>query len=338
MEETTWTGSTAGEPLVVRMGEDGLCTCTCADRCPAGKSGMSSRCTREQVEAAGGRAVAPDSPDGILMRYFDVGSCTGSYLEALRAMKRAEEGDWRWNPKLRGSGIIECIPQSGPCPMGCEDCFFQNGRSYLEPLSENLPHVPTTEMADGRIVRMNDGNDSNVQRDLVERVAQQYTDFFFNTSIPHDLGRFPGPVVLTVNPAKMTDTDFHKLDKALPNLMYVRVRVNTWNLHTVVRPAVEHYTGLGVPVVLTYMAYYTSIIPEEHRGAYEWKKRTTNPYWVITQEWADFIESMFKDNTLVYSCGRRGQYACFLCGNCLREYHAAKERIRLARETRKEKG
>ena len=48
---------------------------------------------------------------------------------------------YKENPKTKGSGIICCIPQKGTCPNNCEDCFFQSGRSYLEPLSENLPRV-----------------------------------------------------------------------------------------------------------------------------------------------------------------------------------------------------
>lgn len=47
--------------------------------------------------------------------------------------------EWIWNPKCKGSGIITCIPQAGRCPNNCADCFFQSGRSYLEPLEENLP-------------------------------------------------------------------------------------------------------------------------------------------------------------------------------------------------------
>ena len=41
------------------------------------------------------------------------------------------------NPKTKGSGIIACIPQKGLCPNKCEDCFFQSGRSYLEPLEHD---------------------------------------------------------------------------------------------------------------------------------------------------------------------------------------------------------
>ena len=50
------------------------------------------------------------------------------------------------NPKTKGSGIITCIPQEGICPMKCDDCFFQSGRSYLEPLDINLPNMPDLEL------------------------------------------------------------------------------------------------------------------------------------------------------------------------------------------------
>src|SRR5271169_3089128 len=106
---------------------------------------------------------------------------------------------YRENPKNRGSGIIAAIPQADTCPMKCPDCFFQSGRSYLEPLAENLPNIPTQEMAEGRVVRMNDGNDSNNHQDLVIQSAAGYKMKFYNTSIPRELYKFDAPVVLTVN-------------------------------------------------------------------------------------------------------------------------------------------
>jgi hypothetical protein len=232
------------------------------------------------------------------------------------------------NPKTKGSGIICCIPQTGECPQKCNDCFFQSGRSYLEPLDENLPNIPTPEEARGRIVRMNDGNDSNVQRFLVEETAQKYDDYFFNTSIPKDLGGFSAPVVLTVNPAKMTDVSFHKLDQIPNNLMFVRVRVNTWNLDKVVEPVVSYYTACDVPVVLTYMAYYLEGLSKKDKRFYEWRKRTLNSYWVLKPDQQDIIESAFYENPLVYSCGYKKQFACKFDGNCIREYYNTKERIR----------
>jgi len=236
--------------------------------------------------------------------------------------------DWKWNPKVKGSGIIECIPQTGQCPNGCVDCFFNGGRSYLEPLSENLPHIPTKEMAHGRVVRMNDGNDSNVQRELVERTAKQFEDVFFNTSNVHKLSQYPGPVVLTLNPANMTDKSFWVIKIPPINLMFCRIRTNMWNLKTVVKHAIEHYTIRNkVPIVLTYMAYYTQPIPKKYSYAYVWKKRTLNSYWCLKDECIQDIEDMFADNPLVHSCGYKG-HACTACGNCLREYYATKERMR----------
>jgi len=231
------------------------------------------------------------------------------------------------NPKTKDSGIVCAIPQAGECPMKCEECFFQSGRSFLEPLDKNLPNLPLPTKVVNNVVRINDGNDSNVQRERVEEVAKCYNNYFFNTSMNKDLAGFPGPVVLTVNPAKMTDKSFHKVDPIPPNLMYARVRVNTWNLDAVVKPAVEYYTSQGVPVIFTFMAYYTSEPPEGHKRNYEWKKRTLNSYWVLVDYVENAIMWSFKDNPLVYSCGYHGTHECKRCGNCLREYFATKQRM-----------
>jgi len=280
------------------------------------------RCTKEELEEAGLKTLLES----------DV-------IRAEKACEFSWKIPWVWNPKVKGSGIIECIPQTGECPNKCEDCFFQSGRSYLAPLGEHLPHIPTAEMAQGRIVRVNDGNDSNVDRPLVEAVAIKFEDFFFNTAIPERLGDFPGPVVLTVNPGTMTDRDFHKIPQAPPNMMFARVRTNMWNLYTVVKPAVQHYAvDLGVPVVLTFMAYYASKVHEGSENDYEWRTRTINPYWVIKRERVDSIERVFSDKDNVYLCGRHGSSKCSACGNCLREYYNAKERMREAKESSQRKG
>ena len=85
---------------------------------------------------------------------------------------------YKENPKTKNSGILCCIPQTGKCPQGCEDCFFQSGRSYLEPLDENLPNMPTIEEAKNRLIRVNaDGNDSNVNR--VFRFFQFCYNYFY---------------------------------------------------------------------------------------------------------------------------------------------------------------
>ncbi len=238
------------------------------------------------------------------------------------------------NPKTRDSGIVCCIPQTGECPNGCEDCFFQSGRSFLEPLADNLPNMPSAEEAGGRIVRVNDGNDSNVNREAVLGMTSCYERRFFNTAIPKL--DFPGPVVLTVNPGKMTDVDYHQLDTIPANLMFARVRANTWNLD-LVDAAIAHYTGLHkVPVVLTFMAYFKEDAPYlmHHEMNYAWRKRTLNSYWAIKTVMWSKIMRIYEHNPLVYSCGREGiASGCVRCGNCLREYFVTTERMRACEES-----
>ncbi len=236
-----------------------------------------------------------------------------------------------YNPKTTGSGIITCIPQTGRCPNNCEDCFFQSGRSYLEPLDDNLPNMPPLNIARTSIVRVNDGNDSNVNRRLVLNMTEQYPQRFYNTAINNDLEGFNQPVVLTLNPGNMTDTEWHKVKLPIPqNLMFVRIRVNTWNLDTVVKPAVEYYTSNNVPVVLTFMAYYEEY--PQMKSDYIYRKRTMNSYYAITTESWENIMSLFKYNVYVYSCGKiegeKGKTGCRYCGNCIREYYATIERMK----------
>lgn len=241
---------------------------------------------------------------------------------------------YKENPKTQGSGILCAIPQTGTCPNKCGDCFFQSKRSYLEPLEENLPNMPDMIESIGKIIRVNDGNDSNVDRELVIRSTRIYLEKFYNTAIPHRLEEFNAPVVLTINPAKMTDIDFYKLDPIPKNLMFVRVRTNMWNIDSVVKPAVEYYSEREVPVVLTFMAYfnYPEKITKETANAYMFRKRTLNSYFAITTSAWEFIMEQFKYNKWVYSCGKiegeKGDTHCRYCGNCLREYYTTKERLR----------
>ena len=100
------------------------------------------------------------------------------------------------NPKQEGTPFFDCIPQIGPCPIGCNQCFYNRPGAYYVPIDQ--PHIPTPEEVGDGIVRMNCGNDSNNQRDRVVETAKQYQRYFFNTSIPRF--DFPGPVVLTANP------------------------------------------------------------------------------------------------------------------------------------------
>src|SRR3989339_735440 len=234
------------------------------------------------------------------------------------------------NPKTKGSGIICCIPQTGICPRGCEDCFFQSGRSFLEPLAENLPNMPSVEMTRGRVVRVNDGNDSSNQRELVIANTQDFEMKFYNTSSTEGIEDFDAPVVLTVNPAGMTD-DAYLISPIPPNLMFVRVRTNTWNLN-LVDEVVEYYSNYEVPIVLTFMAYFEAVMLDGHQNNYVFRQRTMNSYWAITTAaWAGIMFE-YRHNKWVHSCGKiegeKGTTACRHCGNCLREYFATMERLR----------
>jgi len=236
---------------------------------------------------------------------------------------------YKVNPKMHGSGMLAAIPQTGQCPNNCPDCFFQDGRSYLEPLDENLPNMPPLEDCQSRVVRVNDGNDSNVKRDEVIAATAQYPMKFYNTAISKL--DFPGPVVLTVNPGKLTGKRFYRLGFIPDNLMFIRIRTNTWNIEDVVDPAVEYYTRRAVPVVLTFMAYFTQPIPPDRSSDYITRKRTLNSYCAITTAAWERVMDRYKHNERVYSCGKiegeKGSTSCRLCGNCLREYFSTIIRI-----------
>jgi hypothetical protein len=238
---------------------------------------------------------------------------------------------YKENPKTKGSGIVCCIPQTGVCPVKCDDCFFQSGRSYLEPLTDNLPNMPDFDTS-MHVVRVNDGNDSNVDRMETMIACENYPMKFYNTSIPRNFEIFDAPVVLTANPAKMTDVKASLIDPIPNNLMFVRLRANTWNID-VVDEAVEYYTKADIAVVLTFMAYYDEAsIPAAFRQHYMLRKRTINSYYAITTKAWRMLMKRYEDNIRVYSCGKiegeLGKTSCKYCGNCLREYFATKEKMK----------
>lgn len=232
------------------------------------------------------------------------------------------------NPKTKGSKIICCVPQQGRCPVRCADCFYQpneesgESRAYLGPHYEATPNIPSLETAKNKIVRVNDVNDSNNKRDLVMEATALFVDKFYNTSIPKNIEEFVHPVVLTVNPgsAKLTNTWFHQLHLISKNLMFVRARVNTWNL-SFIDQIVAYYSKRRVPVVLTFMAYYETPIPETHKAFYSHRKRTLNSYWVINPKLWDFVVDRYKDNQYVRTCGSDANaFACTECRNCEKLY------------------
>lgn len=236
-----------------------------------------------------------------------------------------EKMTYKENPKMKGSGIVACIPQKGICPNMCGDCFFQSGRSYLEPLKENLPNVP--EDVGHRIVRVNDGNDSGNNIELVLESTKHFKHKFYNTADMKVVEKLKGPTVLTINPALMTDYDFQQLDPIPENLMFVRFRANTWNLD-IMDDAIGYYTSRDIPLVVTFMAYHEKeSIPDYCVDHYIYKKRTLNSYWVLKKNVWQYIAAQNIDNHLVDFCGKTGGSLCRYCGNCLKHYFACLEKL-----------
>lgn len=212
------------------------------------------------------------------------------------------------NPKLAGSNLIDCIPQTGLCPNNCAECYYNSDGFYR---TKDSPLIPILEEARGKIVRVNSGHDSNIQKDLVLRVTAQYPHKFYNTSIPNF--DFPAPVVFTCNPK---DNKWIR-PKSVDNLMMVRFRVSTWNVN-ICDEAVSFFTSKGIPFVLTFMRY-RNIENVRHPQHYERRKNILNIYCQIKPQFKAEIEARYADNPLVVTCGGKTGY-CRDCGNCEKFY------------------
>jgi hypothetical protein len=195
--------------------------------------------------------------------------------------------------------------------MQCPECFFNGGRFYRT-LDE--PLIPTPLEAAGKVVRINSGHDSNLQRDLVIKTAQQYEHAFYNTSIPNF--SFPGPVVFTANGNKV------HLVPVPPNLMFVRVRVNTWDL-SLQDEIIDYYLKLNTVVVCTFMRYYHYDSIKRH-GDYSYKKHVLNDYWSPTPEAIIRLMKRYEGSG-VRMCGT--PYSSF-CKDCLLCYFYYWETVR----------
>jgi len=225
------------------------------------------------------------------------------------------------NPKLIGSGMIDCIPQTGPCPIGCAECFYNGGRFYRT-LDE--PLLPTLAAAHGKIVRVNSGHDSNLQRGLVLDRTRQYVHKFYNTSLPQfdfDAGGLSWPVVFTCNGRQP-----HRLDSVPANVMFVRIRARGWDTGEQ-RELVRHYWQLGVPIVLTWMRYYSDeAIPASARELYRYRRHVRNSYWCLRPLHRTDLMANFAGMG-VHQCGTGASSLCIDCGNCVDYYWRALERM-----------
>jgi hypothetical protein len=221
------------------------------------------------------------------------------------------------NPKLVGSNVIDCIPVAGRCPNNCNPCFYNEGEFFHD---INEPLIPTLEEVGDKIVRVNSGRDSTIDFEEVIQKTKQYPKKFYNTSLSDKITEFPAPVVFTCNRKNHLATLLLKNT----NLMFVRVRTAYWNTD-IVNIAVEHYTSMGVPVVLTFLYFSDRHIgnsfPIEHLDKYEKVKHIVNDRYFIKPEYWRQIVSRYKNKSDVYTCGTLKDHTCKSCRNCERLYY-----------------
>jgi hypothetical protein len=207
--------------------------------------------------------------------------------------------------------IIDAIPQTGECPLYCSECFY-NAPGFYRPIDQ--PLIPTMEEALNKIVRVNSGNDSNVQRDLVIAATKDYPRKFYNTSVPR-LG-FGAPVVLTIN-GRDTDETFYlpsDVKGNLDDLMFVRFRVNTWNLELCDEAVKAWCAGEKIPLVLTTMRYHRLDSVKKPED-YSYHKHILNDYYSLTSSALRGVFSRYRNENLVYYCGNTITEST-MCSDC----------------------
>lgn len=230
------------------------------------------------------------------------------------------------NPKLLGTVMITARSQVGQCPLGCKACYY-NGDGYYE--DKSVPNLPTKEEAQSKLVRVNDGFDSNVEMPKVIDDTRKYPYKFYNTSISR---LFSEPTVLTINGRDTDETYIEPslIHGSLATLMAIRFRINLWNIG-LFEDALEMYRSeeVDTPFLLTDMRY-TDIndIPKEYRQYYEKKKHIKNVYYRLNPEGLAIIFQLLKHRG-VYWCGNpfNGSTYCRDCQLCVHFYCAAKARI-----------
>jgi len=235
------------------------------------------------------------------------------------------------NPKLKNSGIIDCKPQEGKCPINCNQCFYNRENAFYTDIYSS--QLPTLEEVGDDIVRVNSGHDSNIDKEIVLKETEKYKDKFYNTSIK--IFDFPAPFVWTANPKE--EEGFPFISDLPSNLMFIRLRVSSTNLYYV-EEAIKYYSLFKkIPVVLTFMAYYS----EEPKNIenYEWQVRHTNSYWCPKKEFIKKIINRMKTigGRLVTICGTLDSRYCEDCGNCKTYYYQTIKHINetLKKESKK---
>jgi hypothetical protein len=171
-------------------------------------------------------------------------------------------------------------------------------------------------------VRVNSGHDSNIGRKEVIAATARYPRLFYNTAIPQF--SFPAPVVFTCNGGRDGKL---KLVAPTPNLMFVRVRTDSWDMETVDKAVAHYLQKHGIPVVLTFMRYYDGTkIPESARGDYEWVRHLVNDYYCPKPETILRVMGRYK-GAGVRMCGMPWSSYCADCRNCEFLFREAMRRV-----------
>ena len=226
------------------------------------------------------------------------------------------------NPKQVGSMLFDCVPQHGPCPNNCNQCYY-NECFY----AGHEPLIPEPRDVAGGIVRMNSGHDSNLEKPLVLETAKLYEDVFFNTSMENL--DFPEPFVLTANASEEDTKGWFVPDVNPANLMFVRFRLSAKNIGNVMNFAAS-WAKDNIPVVLTLMRYRTlDDIPEGYYTSYENILHIKHNWLVPTKGLWDRIQSRseFQNNRLIQTCGSYESSLCCDCGLCECYYRITKKRL-----------
>jgi len=262
------------------------------------------------------------------------------------------------NPKQLGcKTLIDAVPQiGGDCPrdcgskVGCE-CYGKGGKFWAP---TDVPLMPTWKEAEGKIVRVNSYYDSNDNKGLVIETVRKagWEHFFFNTCVPNfdfpifvprgptaDFGYRQAPVVYTCNGGAWNEWNFQasgycypypdgrEPDRLPPNVMYVRIRTNTWMVRSQ-DAMVGHYLEQDVPVVLTFLCYTdATYIPDEAKKDYGESVHVTHRYWRPTSLAMIEVVRRYK-GTGVRMCGTPWSSACVDCLNCELLYWQCMERMK----------
>ena len=230
------------------------------------------------------------------------------------------------NPKQADSNLFDCKPQTGPCPIGCSQCFYNRPGAFYVDIHQ--PLMPDLEEVGDGIVRVNCGHDSNIGRDEVIAATAKVSAPLLQHVDPQV--RFPGPGRLDRQPeGGRAKPRCHPVwasagtDSGPNNLMFVRLRASAPTSPSSLREAYAWTTapGAGRHHVHGLLRRTSHKSPNEVAAAvggpcYEWRVRHINSYWCPTPAFIRYVMGLFRGNRLVSYCGSLEGPYCRLCRNC----------------------